>query len=173
MDSLCRVRNIIMNVLVWRTVSVLTRVLFWYLFTSFLRNSGNKHQNNPLVSTETVHHSSTYITGSLYLFDSNMALSKHQAIIWTNVDTVYWRIYAGLHEFIIPPASTKLKGGYTGFTLSVCPSVDRMVSALYLQQYSLNPFHICTSYQATSEGVSRVMFVSKLKNFFDLESNMT
>ena len=29
---------------------------------------------------------------------------------------------------IIPPASTKLKGGYTGITLSVCPSVDRIVS---------------------------------------------
>ena len=40
---------------------------------------------------------------------------------------------------------------------SVCPSVhlsvDRIVSALYLQQYSSDPFHICTSYQATSEGV--------------------
>ena len=49
--------------------------------------------------------------------------------------------------------------------LSVCPSVDRIVSALYLQQYSSDPFHICTSYQATSEGVSRVMLVSKFKNF--------
>ena len=39
--------------------------------------------------------------------------------------------------------------------MSVCPSVDRIVSALYLQQYSPDPFHICTSYQATS-GVSRV-----------------
>ena len=65
---------------------------------------------------------------------------------------------------IIPPASTKLKGGYTGFTLSVRPSVDRIVSALYLQWYSSDPFHICTSYQATSEGVSCVMFVSKFKN---------
>ena len=40
---------------------------------------------------------------------------------------------------IIPPASTKLKAGYTGFTLSVCPSVcpsvDRIVSALHLSQY--------------------------------------
>ena len=62
------------------------------------------------------------------------------------------------------PASTKLKGGYTGFTLSVCPSVDRIVSALYFQQYSSDPFHICTSYQATSEGVSCVMPVSKFKN---------
>ena len=39
---------------------------------------------------------------------------------------------------------------YTGFTLSVCPSVDRIVSALYLQQYLSNQFYICTSYQATS-----------------------
>ena len=62
---------------------------------------------------------------------------------------------------IIPPASTKLIGGYTGITLSVCPSVDRIVSALYLQQYSSDPFHINTSYQATSEGVSHVMPVSK------------
>ena len=48
--------------------------------------------------------------------------------------------------------------------LSVCPSVDRIVSALYLQEYSSDPFHICTSYQATSEGVSRVMPISKFKN---------
>ena len=81
--------------------------------------------------------------------------------------TLAWKL------LIIPPASTKLKGGYTGITLSVClsvrlsicPSVDRIVSALYLQQYSSDPFHICTSYQATSEGVSRVMPVSKFKNF--------
>ena len=45
--------------------SALTRVLFWGLFRSLLRNSGNKHQNNPLVSAETVRHSSTYII--LYL----------------------------------------------------------------------------------------------------------
>ena len=67
-------------------------------------------------------------------------------------------------HIFIPPASTKLKGGYTGITLSVCPSVDKIVSALYLQQYSSDPFHICTSYQATSEGVSRGMPVSKFKN---------
>ena len=50
MDSLCRVRNKIIYVLLWRTVYALTRVLFWCLFPSLLRNSGNKHQNNPLVS---------------------------------------------------------------------------------------------------------------------------
>ena len=50
MNSLCRVRNKIMYVLLWRTVYALTRVLFWCLFPLLLRNSGNKHQNNPLVS---------------------------------------------------------------------------------------------------------------------------
>ena len=33
MDSLCHVRNKIMYVLLWRTVYVLTRVLFWCLFS--------------------------------------------------------------------------------------------------------------------------------------------
>ena len=46
----------------------------------------------------------------------------------------------------------------------VRPSVDRIMSALYLLQYSPDPFHIHTSYQATSEGVSCVIFFSKLKD---------
>ena len=48
-------------VLPWRSVSVLTRVLFWCLFPSLLHNSGGKHQINPLVNAETARHSSTYI----------------------------------------------------------------------------------------------------------------
>ena len=79
-------------------------------------------------------------------------------------DPFSWFIKYCIQYCYYTPASTKLKGGYTGITLSVCPSVDRTVSALYLQQYSSDPFHICTSYQATSEGVSRVMPVSKFKN---------
>ena len=70
MDSLCRVRNKIIHVLSWRTVSALTWVLFWYLFPSLLRNSGNKHQNNLLVSAETVRHSGTLsfsICSSMYI----------------------------------------------------------------------------------------------------------
>ena len=48
MDSFCLVSNTIMYLLSWRTISGLTRVLFWYLFPSLLRNSGNRHQNNSL-----------------------------------------------------------------------------------------------------------------------------
>ena len=95
--------------------------------------------------------------------------------VWQYIHhSVYVKICGNLATtwLVIPPASTKLIEGYTGITLSVCPSVrlsvcpsvDRIVSALYLQQYSSDPFYICTSYQATSEGVSRVMPVSKFKH---------
>ena len=58
---------------------------------------------------------------------------------WMTVQ--FWgRKYASLPLFtIIPSVSTKLKEGYTGFTssvrLSVCPPVDKILSALYLPQY--------------------------------------
>ena len=78
--------------------------------------------------------------------------------------------------FIIPPASTRLIRGYTGITLSVCPSarpsvcpsVDRIVSALYLQEYSSDPFHICTSNFGDF-----FKFVTLTLSSFDLGSNMT
>ena len=125
---------------------------------------------------------------------------QYLQLLW---DDMSWVIINAPREpahccvIIIPPASTKLKGGYTGITLSVCPSVhlsvcpsvDIIVSALYLQQYSSDPIQICTSYQEISAGGLRVMPVSKfekseiLPNFckfvtltfssFDLGSNMT
>ena len=74
-----------MYVLSWRTVSALTRVLLWYLFPSLLRNSGNKHQNNPLVSTETIRHSSSYII--LYLFYMEMESHKYNTCDTRNPNT--------------------------------------------------------------------------------------
>ena len=76
LDSLCRVRNKIMYVLLWQTVYALTRVLFWCLFPSLLRNSGNKHQNNPLVSAETIRHSSTYIILYKLVLGSHLVKSR-------------------------------------------------------------------------------------------------
>ena len=50
-----------------------------------------------------------------------------------------WRLLGQFSLFhYYTPTSTKLKGGYTGFTLSVCPSVDRIVSALYLCPLCIN-----------------------------------
>ena len=70
-----------MYVLSWRTVSALTRELLWYLFPSLLRNSGNKHQNNPLVSAETVRHSSAYII--LYVRLLRKSVSVYVSMVHT------------------------------------------------------------------------------------------
>ena len=88
--------------------------------------------------------------------------------------------------FVIPRASTKLKGGYTGITLSICPSVDRIVSPLYLQQYSLDPFsylHILSSNFRRCVACNArfkiwnfgkfFKFVTLTLSSFDLGSNMT
>ena len=93
--------------------------------------------------------------------------------------------------FSLYPRFNEVERGVYWFHLvhmPVCPSVDRIVSTLYLQQYSSDPFHICTSYQAMWESVSCKMPVSKFKNSkfgeffkfvtltlssFDLGSNMT
>ena len=42
--------------------------------------------------------------------------------------------------------------------LSICPSVDRIMSTLYLPQYSWDPFQIYSSHQATPDGVSCIKF---------------
>ena len=80
-----------------------------------------------------------------------------------------------IHVSYYTPRFNEVERGVYWFhlvRLSVCPSVDRIVSALYLQQYSSDPFHICTSYQATSEDVSRVMVVSKFKKKLILANSL-
>ena len=63
----------IMYVLSWRTVSSLTRVLFWCLF--------NKHQINTLVSADTVRHESAYIILSIFTYIN----SRHRAILEASI----------------------------------------------------------------------------------------
>ena len=98
-----------MYVLSWRTVSALTRVLFWYLFPSLLRNSENKHQNNPLVSAETVRHLSIYII--LYImWQCALKMESHKTAVTrvtssvTSCDKVSITTTLGfqwLHPFLI------------------------------------------------------------------------
>ena len=85
MDSLCRVRNTIIYEHSWWTVSALPWVLFWCLFPSLLHISGNKHQNNPLVSVETVLHLSTYII--LYATNISGTQPRKNMITMGEVDT--------------------------------------------------------------------------------------
>ena len=65
-----------MYVLSWRTVSALTRVLFWYLFPLLLRNSENKPQSYHLVSAETVRHESTYIIPYLLALQTQICVTR-------------------------------------------------------------------------------------------------
>ena len=75
---------------------------------------------------------------------------------------------------VIPPVSTKLKGGYTGFTsfvhLRLSVRLWKNVSTLYLPQNWLDPFDICTLYQANSEGVLPVRIIAKFQiwNFWQI-----
>ena len=63
-----------------------------------------------------------------------------------------------IHYWSYTPLQQSWKGGIlVSPCQSVCPSImDEIVSALYLPQYSLDPFHFYTSYQPTSEAVSCV-----------------
>ena len=79
MESLCRVRNDVCHS--WRIVSAPTPVLFWCLFPSLLQNSGNKHQNNPLVSAEKARHSRTEFLYSFPIFFQGSVLPMMEILI--------------------------------------------------------------------------------------------
>ena len=85
----------------------------------------------------------------------------------------YFPLHLICYLIIIPPLQRSWKRGIlVSRRPSVCspvcpfvrPSVDKIVSALYLPQFLPDPFHDCTSYQATSEGVSRVKVFVKFQN---------
>ena len=78
--TMCKDRRIsvtygfLMSCKIWNNASNLTTncfcahssyfvvaVIVLYLYPSLLRNSGNKHHSNPVVSTETIRHTITYI----------------------------------------------------------------------------------------------------------------
>ena len=94
----------------------------------------------------------------------SLRLTASQLILWGPHCSGKTYIYS----IFIPPTSMKLKGGYTGFMLFVrpClrPSLDGIVSALYLRQYLLDSYPIYSSHQATSKSVSCVKLFAKLQN---------
>ena len=72
----------VMYVLEWRTISALTRGLFWCLFPELRSNEGNKYQNNTRVSTETVRHESKYII--LFLTRHNESINDKNDDLYTS-----------------------------------------------------------------------------------------
>ena len=81
LSLLCRVRNTIMYAFSWRTVFVPTRVKFWCLFPSLLRYAGNKHQNNHLVSAETVRNTRVHTLFSIYFSSASTLVIINNGLV--------------------------------------------------------------------------------------------
>ena len=91
MDSLCHVRNKALYILLWRTVSVLTRVLV-------ASQLGKYTKVTPLVSTETVRHSSTYII--LRRCTSYMWVIKNYSLTKVRLILQVWRYLSCMGDFL-------------------------------------------------------------------------
>ena len=88
------VRNKIMHVLSWRTVSAPTQVLFCVYFPRCSATREITHKNNPLMSTETVRHLSTYII--LYeMAKAIMSLMLYECWKNTNHGTTLINLFIG------------------------------------------------------------------------------
>ena len=76
MESLCHVSN---KKCMYSRDELFLRSIecyFWCLFPSLLHNSGNKQKNKPLVSAETVRHSSTFIIHYIVCDFANMVCKE-------------------------------------------------------------------------------------------------
>ena len=132
-------------------------IIQWIYFTFWKKEKKNCNHYNTILSLYNIisrHNKKSLLRSQIYHGYEELSTDTNYSI---------WRRQERRSKYAVQLASWQLRSNSP--KMSVCPSVDKMVSALYLQQYSLDPFHICTSYQATSEGVSGVMFVSKFKNF--------
>ena len=78
-----------MYVLSWRTVSALTRELFWCLFPELQSNAGNKHQINARVSAETVRHERTYIILFVTRHNKSINVDKNEDLYASSMCHIY------------------------------------------------------------------------------------
>ena len=151
-------------------------VQYWDLYT-LIANGETDHREilQMLVNSISLHH----WTSSLRWFWRTPIVTWELSAILLNpwcfflmgyhaVDEYKWIqniCHSGLINSFIAPLQQSLNGMYTGFTVSLCPSfcpfVGGILSVLYLEICSLDPFYIGTSYQANYESVSTVKFVAK------------
>ena len=107
------------------------------------------------------------VTYSKYLYIPNSV----QPLIMFNSLGTHMITICSFHIFI--PLLNEVEGSILVSPCpSVCPYVDRIVSALYLLQYSPNPFLICTVYQATSKGVLCVQIFLKIQKIEVLANSL-
>ena len=97
------------------------RELYYLIFPSFHNFTFNFHILNQKMSFDYFYQFSHFCMYGIDCQQVNLMV------------TISFICFCILHNVVIPPASTKLKEGYTGFTLSfcpVCPSMDGMVRSV-------------------------------------------
>ena len=141
MDSLCRVRNKIIYVLSRRTVSALTRVLFCCLFPSSLRYSGNKHKNDPLVTSRQRWNSSSleYIHHSLFMMSEVIWWACACVNLMSTYYVVLWSLQGNMYVLSSLIERATYSGGHLGgilwYPIMLCSLLDDLVSVDRIHWY--------------------------------------
>ena len=137
-------------------------IIQWIYFTIWKKEKKNCHHYHTILSLYNIisrHYKKSLLRSQIYHGYEELSTDTNYPIL---------RRQERRNKYAVQLASWQLRSNSP--KMSVCPSIHRIVSALYLQQYLSDPFHICTSYQATSEGVSYVKFVTKFKNLLGVSS---
>ena len=121
------------------------------------------HTIKPLILAAPKHNTEIFLVSCcccLYPIYWKQVLSREWRFSWNSADRRCSNYIWVINKFIIPSAQRSWRG-YTGFTLSVCgQNLVRSLSSTILTGSIL---YLYTSYQATSEGVSRVKILFKIK----------
>ena len=87
-----------MYILEWRTVSLLTRRLFWCLFLELRSRERTWYQNNTQVSAETVSHETKYIILFLTWYNVSINDDKHRRYLH-NVPVYHSLVFRSADDF--------------------------------------------------------------------------
>ena len=153
-----------------------------------------QHRTLPILALELTHWGLDKVSAFSNTMIYSVFFKKHEIFITPSVQLswrgVYWfhLVCQSVCLSVRPSVCLSVHPSVRpSVCLSVCPSVDRIMFALYLLQYSPDPFHIYTPYQATSESMSCVTifqnskvwsfgkffkFVTLTLSSFDLGSNL-
>ena len=136
-------------VLSWQIVSAFMRGLFWSLFPPSLHNSRNKDQNNPLMSTETVHHLSPFII--LYV----PTAERRYPIPHTNSRTMRCLLYFGENWRVL------MRPYCTNFQTHIDPDKETMLMGLTIKSSSRSNFIPNIIQQWRTEYMSNIITTRK------------
>ena len=132
---------------------ILKTVIQWIYFTIWKKMKKNHHHYNTILSLYNIisrHYKKSLIRSQIYHGYEELSTDTNYPI---------WRRQERRSKYAVQLTSWQLRSNSPKMSVRPAYSVCSVVPKFWL-----DPFHICTSYQATSEGVSRVKFFWKFKN---------